>query len=700
MSIELSGHRKFIWNWGNLLKDDICPAIMDTQSGELICHLRGHTQYIRSCLELPGDRLLTWSNDQTLRVWRLEDGHCLAVLEGHTEYVSEAVCLDNNDILSASGDGTLRRWNAHSGECVQVFPWPMPDTNEGRTTAQIIRGYNQHHVLTSTDYHSHLYTFNDEKHAINLFSDSYSPRAGFIDCETFFVEQYLDGDSLLYIYAITDNAILARIPLGGWLQDTAKLTNNTLLATTTTFRKNEIQVKLIQAGSGNVLATLSVPAEKPISTFQVSTNEVQLITSDYRELRFEPDTLKLISVNGIIGIKRDGFISYAPELINSKTHLPDDGQAQRLKVNFLTRQTAESAIIQDDNKSRDMIRYYSHSVSSDQTLIIHAGESQPIDTSNSNNPFVREPTLNAPDNPYTLIECLYDIRGSDLKHIAKLAAQTLSCATSELIAITEAIEPYDSHYRAPVTLLPGRAHSLLKWTSDGTLFRIFKSNHSDVLQSEKITSQLAMIGGSPLLDIHGRCHLYNESSANYCYTALDPVASGCQVALGDRYHLPDACAFIDRHNRLFALSGNGVVVIDATNGKQLAFLDSGYNMRVWGMALISEDTLITWSRANLRSWNANTLQPLSELQDPAEWGPAREVIKAISGNVAITVGKYSIDSRVLLWNGTDKLTVYSGHDNEVMNIREIAPGIIASRARCLGENYRKIQTHIWNHTQF
>jgi hypothetical protein len=83
--------------------------------------LEGHTKSVLGAMPLPGDRILSWSGDQTLRLWDAATGACLAVLQGHTGCVREALPLPNDRILSRAEDNTLRVWDAATGACLAVL---------------------------------------------------------------------------------------------------------------------------------------------------------------------------------------------------------------------------------------------------------------------------------------------------------------------------------------------------------------------------------------------------------------------------------------------------------------------------------------------------------------------------------------------------------------------------------------------------
>jgi WD40 repeat protein len=52
-----------------------------------------------------------------LRLWDLASGETLRVLEGHSARVNHVVALSGERALSASDDNTLRLWDLENGNC-------------------------------------------------------------------------------------------------------------------------------------------------------------------------------------------------------------------------------------------------------------------------------------------------------------------------------------------------------------------------------------------------------------------------------------------------------------------------------------------------------------------------------------------------------------------------------------------------------
>jgi WD40 repeat protein len=77
--------------------------------------LEGHTDGINGALGFPDGKILSWSQDKTLRVWD-QYGKPLAVLKGHIDPVRGAIILSDGKILSWEKDNDdLRLWDS-SGE--------------------------------------------------------------------------------------------------------------------------------------------------------------------------------------------------------------------------------------------------------------------------------------------------------------------------------------------------------------------------------------------------------------------------------------------------------------------------------------------------------------------------------------------------------------------------------------------------------
>jgi len=92
----------------------------DLQSGQCVKNIREHSDAPEGAYLLSDGRILTWSNDLTLKIWT-QDGIVEATLIGHKNNISDAFALDNGDIVSWSEDGTVRIWDASTTQPKCVF---------------------------------------------------------------------------------------------------------------------------------------------------------------------------------------------------------------------------------------------------------------------------------------------------------------------------------------------------------------------------------------------------------------------------------------------------------------------------------------------------------------------------------------------------------------------------------------------------
>ncbi|KAK7793158.1 hypothetical protein R5R35_011032 [Gryllus longicercus] len=82
--------------------------------------LKGHDDHVITCLQFSGNRIVSGSDDNTLKVWSATTGKCLRTLVGHTGGVWSSQ-MSGTIIISGSTDRTLKVWNADSGQCIYTL---------------------------------------------------------------------------------------------------------------------------------------------------------------------------------------------------------------------------------------------------------------------------------------------------------------------------------------------------------------------------------------------------------------------------------------------------------------------------------------------------------------------------------------------------------------------------------------------------
>jgi len=93
--------------------EDMTLRLWDTVSGAHLNTLTGHSDWIRSAAFSPdGMRLVSGSQDASLRLWDAVSGACLNTLTGHSEPVFSVIFSpDGTRVVSGSEHNSLQLWD-------------------------------------------------------------------------------------------------------------------------------------------------------------------------------------------------------------------------------------------------------------------------------------------------------------------------------------------------------------------------------------------------------------------------------------------------------------------------------------------------------------------------------------------------------------------------------------------------------------
>ena len=94
--------------------------------GKLMHTMTGHSHWIQSVAFSPDGQLIaSGSYDKTIKLWRVDDGKLMHTMTGHSHWIqSVAFSPDGQLIASGSSDKTIKLWRATDGKLVKTFSGP------------------------------------------------------------------------------------------------------------------------------------------------------------------------------------------------------------------------------------------------------------------------------------------------------------------------------------------------------------------------------------------------------------------------------------------------------------------------------------------------------------------------------------------------------------------------------------------------
>jgi WD40 repeat protein len=104
--------------------DDNTIKEWDTVTGECLRTLKGHTDIVESAVySEDGKKILSDSRDNTIKEWDAVTGECVKTLIGYKRYYVDSAVYsgDGKKILSTSPDKTIKEWDTVTGECLRTL---------------------------------------------------------------------------------------------------------------------------------------------------------------------------------------------------------------------------------------------------------------------------------------------------------------------------------------------------------------------------------------------------------------------------------------------------------------------------------------------------------------------------------------------------------------------------------------------------
>lgn len=121
-SIDFSPDGKTLVSGSN----DNTIKLWDLTDGHTINTFNGHTDDVRSVSFSPdGNSIVSGSDDNKIMIWRTNDSRLIRTISGHKSLVlSVSISPDGLTIASGSGDNTAKLWRFYNGELISSFDNP------------------------------------------------------------------------------------------------------------------------------------------------------------------------------------------------------------------------------------------------------------------------------------------------------------------------------------------------------------------------------------------------------------------------------------------------------------------------------------------------------------------------------------------------------------------------------------------------
>ena len=88
-----------------------------------------HKSPVRSLKLFSGDKLVSCSDDQSVKVWDIKNGFWLYTLKGHLDTINCIELLPNDLWISCSNEKTIKIWDLKGGQCLNTLSGHTGEVN-------------------------------------------------------------------------------------------------------------------------------------------------------------------------------------------------------------------------------------------------------------------------------------------------------------------------------------------------------------------------------------------------------------------------------------------------------------------------------------------------------------------------------------------------------------------------------------------
>ncbi|KAF9105125.1 hypothetical protein BGX27_009794 [Mortierella sp. AM989] len=102
--------------------DENTVKLWNVESGDCIQTLNGHSGSVHCVAYSPkGDLVASGSDDNTVRLWDVETGGCVRTLSGHSGWIVCVAYSPKGDLVASGSYSTVLLWEVETGDCLQIL---------------------------------------------------------------------------------------------------------------------------------------------------------------------------------------------------------------------------------------------------------------------------------------------------------------------------------------------------------------------------------------------------------------------------------------------------------------------------------------------------------------------------------------------------------------------------------------------------